>query len=351
MDVLSDVLSWLRVEGIVTRRSEYSAPWGILFPSNSFASFMTVEKGRCFLQLEGKEALTLETGDLVMFSPGHVISLADRPATPTIPYAQVLASCTVLEEERYVLDRATYPTIKYGGDGRQTVIRGWGLRFESYEQHPLLSLLPPFIHITYEQRSAWPWLDTTMRFISHETRQKGDGSDMMIVRLIDLLFVQFIRAWFQEQPDGEAGWLGALRDSSIGHALQLIHEYPADPWTVASLAEMVGMSRSNFSSRFQSLVGTSPLRYLTQVRMQLAANALKGDVRLSLAEVANQVGYDTESSFGRAFKRYFRVSPGAFRRQQLASQTAPDPDPRPRWPRRISVMSEHHNPEPRPITT
>jgi len=315
VDVLSDVLSWLRVEGTLSRRSEYSAPWGISFPKINHVSFLIVEKGRCFMLLEGKEAAVLETGDLVMFSPGNSVSLVDQPSTPTVPYEQILEECTILGEDKYSLERDTYPTIKYGGEGRQTVIRGWGLRFEGYEQHPLLSLLPPFIHISYEQRSTLPWLETTLRFLMHETHQKGDGSDMMIVRLVDLLFVQVIRAWFQEQPDGEAGWLGALRDSSIRHALRLIHQYPADPWTVESLAKAVGMSRSNFSSRFQSLVGSPPLRYLTQLRMHLAANALKGDVRLSLAEVAGQVGYDTESSFGRAFKRYFRVSPGAFRRR------------------------------------
>ncbi len=315
MDVLSDVLSWLRVEGTLSRRSEFSAPWGISYPFWNHLSFMAVEKGSCFLMPDGGQAVALETGDLVMFSPGHNMSLADQTSTPTVPYAQVLEECTLLEEEKYSADRDTYPTVTYGGGGRQTVIRGWGLRFESYEQHPLLSLLPPFIHITYEQRSALPWLDSTLRFISHETHQKGDGSDMMIVRLVDLLFVQLIRAWFQEQPDGEAGWLGALRDSYIRHALKLIHQYPADPWTVENLGKAVGMSRSNFSSRFQALVGSSPLKYLTQLRMHLAANALRGDVRLSLAEVANKVGYDTESSFGRAFKRYFQVSPGAFRRQ------------------------------------
>ncbi len=321
MDVLSDVLSWLRVEGTVTRRSEFTAPWGISYASTTLFSFMTVEKGNCVMVFEGEETIALETGDVVMMSPGQTTSLVDQLSTPTVPYARVLEECTVLDEDKYAADRDTYPTITYGGGGRPTVIRGWGLRFDGDEQHPLLSVLPPFIHITYEQRSALPWLDTTLRFISHETNEKGDGSDMMTVRLVDLLFVQLIRAWFQEQPDGEAGWLGALRDGSIRHALKLIHQYPADPWTVEGLGKAVGMSRSNFSSRFQSLVGSSPLKYLTQLRMHLAANALESDSRSSLAQIAAQVGYDTESSFGRAFKRYFRVSPGAYRRRRQARQT------------------------------
>ena len=320
MDVLSDVLSWLQVEGTTTRRSEFSAPWGISYARNVSFAFMSVEKGNCSMSFEGGDELVLETVDVVMLSPGQIVSLADDPSTPTVPYEQVLEECTMLEEDAYALDRDTYPTIEYGGGGRSTVLRGWALRFKSHGQHPLLSLLPPYIHISYEQRSALPWLDTTLRFISHETNGKREGSEMMIARLIDLLFVQLLRAWFRQQPDDEAGWVGALRDPSIRHALRVIHQFPSDPWTVESLGKAVGMSRSNFSSRFHALVGSSPLKYLTQLRMHLAANVLDGEARVSLAEVASQVGYDTESSFSRAFKRYFGVSPGAFRKQRSQRQ-------------------------------
>lgn len=322
MDVLSDVLSWLRVEGTLTRRSVLSAPWGISYQAANNVGFLAVEKGSCFLLREGENARALGTGDLLMFSPGHVGAFADQPSTPTVPYAQVLEQHSSPDEDEPSADRDTYPTLEYGGGGRPTVLRGWGLRFQSHEHHPLLSLLPPFIHVTYEERSALPRLDTTLRFISHETHHRADGSDMMIARLAELLFVQLIRAWFQEQPQGEGGWLGALRDGPIRHALRLIHRHPADPWTVESLGKAVGMSRSNLSARFASLVGSSPLKYLTQLRMHLAANALTDDARLSLAEIASRVGYDTESSFARAFKRYFLVSPGAFRRRQRAPQTA-----------------------------
>lgn len=314
MDVLSDVLSWLQVEGTMTRRSEFSAPWGVSYSPSNLFSFMTVEKGSCFMTFVDGETLELEAGDVVMCSPGQIAALVDDPATPPVPYVQILAEQFDHEEHKYALDRDSFPTVRYGGGGRPTVIRAWGLRSESYLQHPLLSLLPPFIHLSLEQRSALPWLDTTLRFISHETQRRADGSDMMIVRLVDVLFVQLIRAWFQAQPDANIGWLGALRDGSIRHALKLIHEFPADPWTVESLAGAVGMSRSSFSARFQSLAGTPPLKYLTQHRMHLAAHALKRDGGLSLAEVAREVGYESEASFGRAFKRQFGVTPGSFRR-------------------------------------
>lgn len=316
MDVLSDVLSWVRVEGTLSRRSELSAPWAISYPVQEFVSFMVVEAGSCVLLREGLEPLVVEAGDLVMFSPGSQVSTADHPSTPPVPYAEVLKHHAPPQADRYAANAEAFPTLRYGGGGRMTAIRGWGLRFEGYGRHPLFELLPPLIHLTYEQRADLPWLETTLRFLLHETHLKANGSDMMTVRLVDLLFVQVIRSWFEEQPDGEAGWLGALGDPSIGHALRLIHQYPADPWTVNSLAKVVGMSRSSFSARFQSLVGSPPLTYLTQVRMNLAATALTRDVHASLIEVAGQVGYDSQSSFGRAFKRAFGVSPGAFRRGQ-----------------------------------
>ncbi len=321
MDVLSDVLSWIRVEGTLSRRSELSAPWGIIYPPNAHYSFLVVESGSCFLLRESEEPFALETGDLVMFSPGNQVALVSQPTAVPVPYASVLAARPPSTDDKYALNRCAYPTLQYGGGGRVTAIRGWGLRFEGLEQHPLLALLPPMFHISYEQRSALPWLETTLRFLLHETHEQGDGSDMMSVRLVDLLFVQVIRAWFQQQPEGEAGWLGALRDPSMGHALKLMHQYPADPWTVQGLSKAIGMSRSSFSSRFQALVGAPPLRYLTRLRMNLAAIALSGDTRLSLAEVSRQVGYDGESSFGRAFKRHFGVSPGGFRKRSRSSDS------------------------------
>lgn len=318
MDVLSDVLSWLRVEGTISRRSEFSAPWGVVYPRGDQFGLLTVEKGDCALMVRGTAPVTLETGDLVMFSPGQVTSLADHRSTPTVPYARVREESSTVDDPAAAMERNAYPPLRYGGGGRRTVIRGFGLRFDSYAQHPLLSVLPPYIHIPAERRSALPWLDATLRFLWHETHREGDGSEMMIVRLVDLLFVQVIRAWFQAQPPGEAGWLGALRDRSIRQALSLVHRHPAEAWTVERLGRAVGMSRSNFSSRFTALVRSTPMKYLTQLRMNLAANALRGDGRLSVAEVASQVGYDTESSFGRAFKRHFGVSPGAFRRERSA---------------------------------
>lgn len=322
MDVLSDVLSWLRVEGTLSRRSEFTAPWGVRHPPQGLVSFMVVEKGRFFMLVDDAPRVDLESGDLLMLLPGGGMAMVDEPTTPAVPYAEVLAAYDAANAHRFAHDRRSFPTLRYGGGGRETVFRAWGLRFEGYEQHPLLPLLPRFIHVTYQQRSALPWLESTLRFLLHETHDQQDGSAMMTIRLVDLLFVQVLRAWVRAQPAEELGWLGALRDRTTRHALELMHEYPADPWTVDRLAHAVGMSRSTFSARFAKRVGMSPKKYLTRLRMNLAAKALRGDSDASLSQIAAGVGYDTESSFGRAFKRTFEVSPGTFRRRRLAGTVA-----------------------------
>ena len=125
MDVLSDVLSWLRVKGNLTRRSEFSAPWGISYPSADIFSFLAIEKGGCFLLCDGEQPVALEAGDLVMFCPGHTGSLADQPSTPTVPYAQVLQECSPVEPDQRSADRDTYPTLKYGGGPVARVAVTW----------------------------------------------------------------------------------------------------------------------------------------------------------------------------------------------------------------------------------
>jgi AraC-like DNA-binding protein len=185
--------------------------------------------------------------------------------------------------------------------------------FQGPQAAASLEMLPHWIRVPKRERHANEWLNATVRFLRRETREPGMGSETIITRLIDVMFVEAVRAWLKDQPEGSAGWLGALRDPSIGTALGLIHKVPEKQWTVPSLAAQVGMSRSPFAARFTALVGQAPMSYLKHWRLQLAAKLLQNKT-LALSSIAEQVGYESLPAFSRVFKREFGVAPGQYRR-------------------------------------
>jgi AraC-like DNA-binding protein len=301
-DVLTDVLASLRLRGRLFCRSELSAPWSLALPASELAHFHVIERGGGWLRLEGEErSYPLAAGDLIVLPHGQAYTLSDSPKTEPVPLASLVQQpggvCALL---------------KHGGDGPATAMICGSFQFEGRERHPLLSLLPPLIHIPGDQGRSAEWLDLTMRFLAHEARHPRPGSETLVTRLTDVLFVQVVRAWIEGQPEGGGGWLGALRDRQIGASLGMIHREPQRAWSVATLAAAVGMSRSAFAARFRALVGEAPLAYLTRWRMHLATGLLRGK-GLTLFEVAGRVGYESEAAFSKAFKRQLGMAPGAFR--------------------------------------
>lgn len=162
--------------------------------------------------------------------------------------------------------------------------------------------------------------NATLRFLSQESTSRLPGASIALDRLTDLIFIQAVRAWLSDLPAGAAGWLGALRDPSILAALQQIHAAPADAWTVEKLARAAGMSRSGFAARFRSLVGETPLHYLTAWRMRVASRIMLDDDQTNVSEIASQVGYQSEAAFGVAFKRFYGSSPARWRRAGLGER-------------------------------
>jgi AraC-like DNA-binding protein len=205
--------------------------------------------------------------------------------------------------------------MQHGGGGAQTLMTCGSFQFENGDHNPLLSLLPPLLHIPGGRARLTEWLEPTLRMLAHEARHPRHGSETLISRLIDIIFVQAVRAWVEDQPHDQGGWLGALRDQQIGAALGLIHREPHRDWSVAELAREVAMSRSIFAARFNSLVGAPPLTYLTRWRLRQAARML-AEERLSVGETALRVGYESEAAFSKAFKREFGQPPMAYRRNQ-----------------------------------
>ncbi len=304
MDVLTDVLETVRVVAACYGRLEATAPWGIRVKPGEDAKFHVVLDGHARLIVDGVgEPIDLGAGDIVALPHGHAHSLIDDPSIPAQP----------LEELLVCRPRGDSGVLKVGGGGQSSTIVSGRFRFEDRKNNPLLSVLPPVITLRGEAGKSVRWLEPTLKFIACEAQSGRPGSQTVIARLADVLFIQIVRGHLASLPANGSGWLGALADAQIGAALGHIHQNPEQDWTVQSLAAKVAMSRSAFASRFMRLVGEPPLSYVTRWRMQKAASMLR-DGKQTLAEVAAQVGYDSEAAFSKAFKRAVGSAPGAYRR-------------------------------------
>jgi AraC-like DNA-binding protein len=305
-DILTEVLGTVKLKGNLFCSTRFSAPWAISLPKSQFAHFHIIERGRGWITLANQLPVLVGSGDLVIIPHGLGHVLGDDPATPALPLEEIAARGIPLHNG-----------LRYGGTGLETQIVCGSFHFENPTANPILALLPPLIHLRSSDGETHEWLGRTLRLLADEARHARQGSGTIITRLTDIIFVQAMRAWIEEQPEGKGGWLGALRDPQIGAALGLIHRSPARTWTVSSLAAQAGMSRSPFAARFTALVGEPPLSYLTYWRMQLAAELLSNE-RLTVSETAERIGYVSDAAFSRAFRRRFGESPGQYRSRKGA---------------------------------
>jgi len=319
MDVLSDVLQTVHLRSAVYFHGELTAPWGIRVEkqeNSGDAGFLLVTRGSCYLEHESP--LSLTAGDLVVFLRSNAVTLRDNPHSPVVRIEELVRPYPPKNHVR----------VKYGGGGALTTVVGGAFQFENQPMNPLLLALPPLIHIRGENGEVVWWLGVTLKLIASETASDLPGAQVTLARLTDILFIQMVRAYVASLPSHSRanrndGWLRALLDPGIGKALGLIHERPEYSWTVAELASRVAMSRSAFFSRFTSLVGIPPLKYVTQWRMH-KASALLREGRMSLAQIAALVGYESEAAFNKAFRREIGVPPGTYRRHvQALSQGSP----------------------------
>lgn len=191
-------------------------------------------------------------------------------------------------------------------------------------RNPLIQVLPPTLFVSPNQWVKLRWLEPTLDLLTREAESRQSGARVVVARMLELLLLQLVRTHIVSFPEESQGWLRALSDAQIGCALGLIHEKPAEEFTVAGLAHAVGMSRSGFASQFTRLVGEPPLHYVTRWRMLKAAQLLR-DNRLTLAETAATVGYDSEAAFSKAFKRWSGQAPGAYRRERVPSSVELEP--------------------------
>jgi AraC-like DNA-binding protein len=313
MDALSEVLRMIRLQGALFLNGQFHEPWcvdaprgtdmaAVLCPgAQELAILHMVLEGRCWIQLHGGEPIALEAGDVATLPRGdaHLIGSGRLHAPVQLQHALQVRLPEVAP-------------VRYGGDGDACVlVCGW-FAYEPSVPNPVLASLPPVFRVAMGRRPAGAWIEQSIRYALQEATAGQPGSNAVAARVAEALFVETLRAYLDELPPRQGGWLAGLRDPQVGRCVALMHAHPARPWSVESLAQEVHMSRSVLAERFSDLLGTPPMQYLKRLRLAVAARMLCSE-RSNLIQVAEAVGYESEASFSRAFKSEYGVPPGMWR--------------------------------------
>lgn len=306
-DPLGETLCSLRMDGTVYAMAELIAPWGMEMPPlGGKMMFHIVTQGSCWLRFKNQESLYLETGDLALVPKGEGHCIAHREDQPCEPFFDI--PVTRLTER--------FEIVRYGGagadgedtHGEETRLTCGVLGFDQIAAQKLIRELPQIIHIKGNDGALPAQLQPMIQLMEQEARALSPGGVTVMAHLADIVVIQAIRHWINHSPDARKGWLGALKDPKLGKALAAIHAHPESDWTVDRLAAHAGMSRSGFSARFTEVIGTSVKHYLTEWRMNLARLRI-GQSPVTLTELAEELGYQSEAAFSRAYKRVFGVPP------------------------------------------
>jgi len=317
MDALSDALQAIELSGVIFLRGEFGGQYGVSMPpptlshpivqpksgDHRLVMFHIVQEGTGYVEVDGFEAQRLSEGDLIIVFDDLYHSLVDAPGRPTVPGANLAVEQSAV---------AVPLSVRLGDDEPDIRIVCGMLQFVAGNFNPVFDALPPYLHLAKDAGPSSSWLQQNLSHIVQEAECGRPGAGALLGRLTELLFVETLRCYLEGLPDSESGWLAGLNDPVVGAALQSIHAAPSRDWTVADLAKQAGASRSSFSARFSGLLGIAPLAYVTRWRIRLATNLL-GNPALSLADIAGQVGYESESAFSRAFKREVGTPPAAWR--------------------------------------
>jgi AraC-like DNA-binding protein len=311
-DALSDVLRAVRLEGAVFYEVHARAPWAAAAPpaeemaphvlpgAEHVMEYHLVAAGTCWGNVDGGTPVSLVAGDVVVFPQGDPHVLASQP-TPLVKDAPTNRTLRPVGGQLPV-------AIVDGGSGDAAQLICGFIGWDARPFNPLLATLPRMIHV----HGGGGLLEHLMRAAVTESSERRPGGETVLARLSELFFVEIVRRYIATLPPEQTGWLAGLRDVFVGRALALLHDRPADDWSLDALASSVGLSRSALAERFMHFVGAPPIQYLAKWRMQLAASLLAGGTA-SVAEAARVVGYGSEAAFSRAFKKLVGVPPAAWR--------------------------------------
>jgi AraC-like DNA-binding protein len=319
MDPITDIFRTMHVTAFGLHRLEATAPWGVkqgnavkvhvrpsgkTMPPADLAHFAMLSRGNCWLSVEGiEEPIPLTGGDCFLLARGTSIVLRDNPRTrPKWTFREIGA-------------RANGNVALCGGGGAPTTIVCGSLSFDEASLKPITQLLPNFILMKADQARTLA-LHNTVQALASEMAEQAPGSEVVATRLAEVLVIQLLRAHIASGSSRSKGWLRAVFDPQLGSALSALHDKVNAQWTVESLAESAGMSRSAFAARFKELLGQTPLEYVTEWRMQKAIQLL-GQRNKKLIDVARSVGYESDAAFSKAFKRVVGANPGEYLKRAI----------------------------------
>lgn len=315
MDALSDLLRVIRLKGGVFLHAEFTAPWCIesrpepkecsplLKGADHMVLYHYVVSGRVLARLPNSEPMEFEGGQVMILPRNDLHLMGSRLDLPPVPTRKIVQ---VPEGDGLI-------AINHGGGGEPTRIVCGFLGCDKLDGNPLAEALPPLLKFDTRQGAAASWIRSTLEFAASEVAARRSGSEAVLAKMSELLFVEAVRSYVETLSDEQTGWLAGLKDPYVSRALSLLHGRVAHTWTVDDLGREVGLSRSALADRFTKLIGEPPMRYLARWRIQVAAQELRNS-ETPLARIAEQVGYESESAFNRAFKQGFGVPPATWRK-------------------------------------
>src|SRR5579884_1210172 len=307
MDVLSEVLKAVKLDGAVFYNAEFSAPWCFQQPASQvLAPYLSVAakhviiyhlmtEGRGYAKVDGDSPpVPLHAGDIVVFPHGDPHVMGNGPAVKPFDSAEALQR--VLSQGLSVC--------RQGGGGEVTKLICGYMACEPQLCRIVLGGLPPLLKVHIRDDASGQWLEDSIRYSVDRADATRPGGQAVLAKLSEVLFIETLRRYIAQLPPEHAGWLAGVRDPEVGKALALLHRQPAHPWTIGDLANEVGISRSVLAERFRRYLAETPIAYLTRWRLQLGAQMLIS-TNSGVSQIAADVGYESEPAFNRAFKREF----------------------------------------------
>lgn len=322
-DPLSEALRSVRLSGAIFLDAELSAPWGFASPPASAGArlltpsadhlilFHLLVEGAATARIVGQGRVALEPGDIAVLPRGDAHELWNGRVTQLVDSSALLPK--ILE--------GTLVSERGGGGGPTTKFICGYIGCDRQAQRLFLAGLPSLFKVNIRRDASGEWIESAIRHLASEPGPARAGRSALLAKLAEALFIETLRRYMAELPRQRTGWLAAARDPAVGRALGAIHRQPAHAWTVATLAQLAGVSRTVFAERFTRLLGEPPLTYVSRCRMQLGARLLE-TTDDTVLQVALSSGYESEAAFNRAFKRELGLPPARYRSQRRTADQA-----------------------------